>query len=401
MTTYSAEVNIYNPEAIADAVDEAGETASTYITEITGGGIQVHPASNTVDYTQVDADGVHLYKGGESVADFGEVVRIGKDGTSTMSIDSDQITMLDEENNTTFSINKTEVYSKSGYEQAISGTANSSTFVIPSDKTPVASSEITVIVSVIVSGAGTAKTTHVFTAGTAGTSSATGSMTSSVTYDGNRTFRATPRTSSLTVSQITASWYYTETTVGLVESNVVSNSGCTQLGNGTVAGSVSQTALGKYNVKDSQEDYAFIIGNGTSDSARSNAFAVDWDGYIYPMAEKMADWVTEQGTSGIWTYRKWHSGIAECWGNLTSSMAITTSSAGYGGYRSTQFTLNLPSGLFAAVPTTTATMASSQGIWVNNVADTSASSVKFLLSSGVSQSAANRTVCFRCSGRWK
>lgn len=25
------------------------------------------------------------------------------------------------------------------------------------------------------------------------------------------------------------------------------------------------------------------------------------------------DYVVEQGTSGIWTYRKWNSGIAECW----------------------------------------------------------------------------------------
>lgn len=27
-----------------------------------------------------------------------------------------------------------------------------------------------------------------------------------------------------------------------------------------------------------------------------------------------ADYVVEEGTSGIWTYRKWNSGIAECWG---------------------------------------------------------------------------------------
>lgn len=25
------------------------------------------------------------------------------------------------------------------------------------------------------------------------------------------------------------------------------------------------------------------------------------------------DYIVEQGTSGIWTYRKWNSGIAECW----------------------------------------------------------------------------------------
>lgn len=28
------------------------------------------------------------------------------------------------------------------------------------------------------------------------------------------------------------------------------------------------------------------------------------------------DYVVEQGTSGVWTYRKWASGIAECWGEI-------------------------------------------------------------------------------------
>lgn len=26
------------------------------------------------------------------------------------------------------------------------------------------------------------------------------------------------------------------------------------------------------------------------------------------------DWIVEQGTSGIWTYRKWNSGLGEYWG---------------------------------------------------------------------------------------
>lgn len=31
----------------------------------------------------------------------------------------------------------------------------------------------------------------------------------------------------------------------------------------------------------------------------------------------IADFVVEQGIKGIWTYRKWNSGIAECWGKAT------------------------------------------------------------------------------------
>ena len=38
----------------------------------------------------------------------------------------------------------------------------------------------------------------------------------------------------------------------------------------------------------------------------------------------VADYIVEQGTSGIWTYRKWNSGVAECWGR-TSISGLTTS----------------------------------------------------------------------------
>lgn len=36
------------------------------------------------------------------------------------------------------------------------------------------------------------------------------------------------------------------------------------------------------------------------------------------------DYIVEQGTSGIWTYRKWNSGVAECWGSLSVKTAIKT-----------------------------------------------------------------------------
>lgn len=36
----------------------------------------------------------------------------------------------------------------------------------------------------------------------------------------------------------------------------------------------------------------------------------------------IADYIVEQGTTDIWTYRKWASGIAECWGRTSSSTKI-------------------------------------------------------------------------------
>lgn len=50
---------------------------------------------------------------------------------------------------------------------------------------------------------------------------------------------------------------------------------------GTIAASEAQTAMGKYNVEDTNDEYALIIGNGTDSANRSNALAVDWDGGIY------------------------------------------------------------------------------------------------------------------------
>lgn len=47
----------------------------------------------------------------------------------------------------------------------------------------------------------------------------------------------------------------------------------------------------------------------------------------------MSDYVISQGTSGIWTYRKWVSGIAECWGTYVNNEVIMNVTWGdhYGG----------------------------------------------------------------------
>ncbi|HAU88348.1 MAG TPA: hypothetical protein DCW90_23595 [Lachnospiraceae bacterium] len=51
-------------------------------------------------------------------------------------------------------------------------------------------------------------------------------------------------------------------------------------GLGTIASGDYQHVQGKYN-KESISKYIFIIGNGASDTVRSNAFSVDWSGKIY------------------------------------------------------------------------------------------------------------------------
>jgi hypothetical protein len=41
--------------------------------------------------------------------------------------------------------------------------------------------------------------------------------------------------------------------------------------------------------------------------------------YLVLDAGNTKDFVVEQGTSDIWTYRKWNSGIAECWCNKSTT----------------------------------------------------------------------------------
>lgn len=38
----------------------------------------------------------------------------------------------------------------------------------------------------------------------------------------------------------------------------------------------------------------------------------------------VADYIIEQGTNGIWTWRKWASGISECWGRYSGSYTGAT-----------------------------------------------------------------------------
>lgn len=41
---------------------------------------------------------------------------------------------------------------------------------------------------------------------------------------------------------------------------------------------------------------------------------------------KMVDYIVEEGTTSIWSYRKWNSGIAECWGKFSQTVSAYTTS---------------------------------------------------------------------------
>lgn len=73
-----------------------------------------------------------------------------------------------------------------------------------------------------------------------------------------------------------------------------------------------------------------VIGAADLGETPPKVAVLDNAGWVYyrTLAELRADlgygdYVLEQGTSGIWTYRKWASGVAECW--LESDLSLTGS----------------------------------------------------------------------------
>lgn len=89
---------------------------------------------------------------------------------------------------------------------------------------------------------------------------------------------------------------------------------------GTIAMGDSQTVIGKYNIEDSENKYAAIIGNGTADDARSNALAVRWNGLVdqagetaYPTFVR-SSWSTSSDESTL--------PVTPCFVLSTSDMAL-------------------------------------------------------------------------------
>ena len=71
----SKETALFKPGAIAEGINDASETATSYISEIDQNGIKVH-ASNNVNsnYAKIDANGMEIYKGAHKVSAFGDSI---------------------------------------------------------------------------------------------------------------------------------------------------------------------------------------------------------------------------------------------------------------------------------------------------------------------------------------
>ena len=109
------------------------------------------------------------------------------------------------------------------------------------------------------------------------------------------------------------------------------------------------------------------------------------------------DYVVQQGTSGIWTYRKWSSGVAECWGSYTSTGGSSTEGSLYWKGTSTAY----PSGLFIATPIAEATL---QGNWIGGILNSDSHSKDSFVGyvwTALNTSSYNFIINIRATGQWK
>ncbi len=126
---------------------------------------------------------------------------------------------------------------------------------------------------------------------------------------------------------------------------------------------------------------------------------------IEEKTSEIKDYVTEQGTYGIWTYRKWNSGIAEAWATTGEKTVKGTEFTQSGNmYISANITEIAPINFFIDAPMVIVqTVGSSdRGSYITSVAMSSTSTIFWSIARGWTDSNDyNLTFNIELKGRWK
>ena len=113
----------------------------------------------------------------------------------------------------------------------------------------------------------------------------------------------------------------------------------------------------------------------------------------------VADFPVEVGTSGIWTYRKWNSGIAECWG--TNQVSVTLSSSWNAVYYATIAEVSFPFE-FDGVPDCQVTAVINNASWLAcNYRATTTATPKVALYNPDKTATDTCDISYYAIGRWK
>lgn len=259
-----------------------GRTAQPHV-EATSDGVTIYSSSSR-KRANVGATGLKVYVGDTAgseteVASFGEQTRIGESPTyQTVAtyFESSGISIRTRENVSPFPIFKLAGIEVTDGKVTISTTLSMDeiwTYEIPYK--PATGTDIELLSGLY------SKT--VFGTLVAGTSDTLVIGDATYTYDGDRTI-------SHTVYDVAYESYFgirmkvhsspiqPTLHIGYISPDKPRGENTASVGAGLIASGNNQTVLGTCNVPDANSEHALIIGNGTADNARSNAFSVEWDG---------------------------------------------------------------------------------------------------------------------------
>lgn len=121
-------------------------------------------------------------------------------------------------------------------------------------------------------------------------------------------------------------------------------------------------------------------------------------------AESEVDYIISSGISGIWTYQKWKSGIARCWGTIDLDAKIQDTFDGVALFYNTKMKSVKYPFTFKEIPTETATLQSPGWIaWLASKAinTNSASGVYIVVSPDEQSTKADYNISLHVEGFWK
>lgn len=220
------------------ALAEQASKSNKFITQIGDDGIKVHPENDAdSNYAKIDADGMEVYKGGNSVAKYSDTSRVGQQSTRHIEIKDGGLQVYQDASN---------VMAHIGY-----GTGNSAS--------------------------GTATTPYYVL----------GILNGTPTLGNYSLTEGFYNVASGAYSHAEGAWTVASRAYSHAEGydTEANGNGAHAEGFGTIAQGAGQTVIGQYNIASGSPQvlhngYLFIIGNGTGDDARSNAMTVDESGNV-------------------------------------------------------------------------------------------------------------------------
>ena len=278
-------------------IDDAATKATNYITNIDSNtGIRIHPSSTQNNSVVINADGMEIFKGGtgedNSVAFYGDVARIGPIDSAHLFLAGSSIQAIDSNGNSYFEIDETGGSSRYKYRKVAESMTSDAYSIDLSTVTGWSSYSGTFTVSTTYYGKQGNFTTIIGTVEGTTYTKGTARTTTYSSYDGSNTVTSTAAYPTLepgvTFSSkvIFIEWTdYVDRPVYRFGEDVARSGGANSflMGRGTKADGPNALAIGMYNKDMYSSDTvysAFMVGKGTSDSARKNLFQVDCSGNI-------------------------------------------------------------------------------------------------------------------------